>query len=100
MTDERRRLDAVVHGRVQGVGFRVFVARRAQHLGLVGWVANDPDGSVRCRAEGPRADLAEFLAALREGPLGARVGSVTATWGEATGESDDFAIRAGGHPGD
>ena len=36
-----KRLDATVHGRVQGVGFRWFVMRRAERLGLVGWVANE-----------------------------------------------------------
>ena len=100
MSDERRRIDAVVNGRVQGVGFRVFVARRGDALGLVGWVANEPDGSVRCRAEGPRGDLETFIAALREGPLGARVETVTVSWGDAAGGLDGFSIRAGAHPGD
>ncbi len=63
-------LDAVVRGWVQGVGFRYFVLDRATALGLVGWVANEPDGSVRCVAEGPRTDLETLLAALTEGPLG------------------------------
>ena len=51
------RLEATVRGRVQGVGFRYFVVRRALELGLVGWVANGADGSVRCVAEGPSAAL-------------------------------------------
>ena len=36
----------IVRGRVQGVGFRWFVQREAQILGLAGWVRNNPDGSV------------------------------------------------------
>ena len=33
------RLEAVVHGRVQGVGFRMYVRDVARRRGLVGWVA-------------------------------------------------------------
>ncbi len=51
------RVDATVVGRVQGVGFRWFVLDAARRHGLRGWVANEPDGSVRCVAEGPREDL-------------------------------------------
>ena len=54
---ERGRLDATLHGRVQGVGFRWFVQRTARGLGLVGWTQNQPDGSVRVVAEGPSASL-------------------------------------------
>jgi hypothetical protein len=46
------RLHAVVHGRVQGVGFRYFVMREARALGLSGWVRNQADGSVEVEAEG------------------------------------------------
>ena len=49
---ERARLEAVVRGRVQGVGFRYFVADVATARGIVGWVANDADGSVVCVVEG------------------------------------------------
>ena len=94
------RLDATVHGRVQGVGFRLFVARRAMALGLVGWVANEPDGSVHCLAEGPRAELETLLAALELGPAGARVGTVSAGWTAPVGSFERFEIRSGWTPGD
>ena len=54
MTPVQERLDATVRGRVQGVGFRYMVLEEAHRLGLAGWVANEPDGSVRCVAEGTR----------------------------------------------
>ena len=41
------RVDITVRGRVQGVAFRWYTVRQAQGLGLVGWVRNQPDGSVR-----------------------------------------------------
>ena len=94
------RLDATVRGRVQGVGFRYHVLRTAMDLGLSGWVANERDGSVRCRAEGSRADLEALLAALEDGPPGALVDRVIVAWGPATGGLGPFGIRSGGHPGD
>lgn len=95
-----RRLDAVVRGRVQGVGFRYFVLRAAAEADLDGWVANGADGSVRCRAEGSPAALEALLEALRTGPSGARVEAVDAAWSEATGDLGPFTVRSGSHPGD
>jgi acylphosphatase len=95
-----RRLDAVVRGRVQGVGFRFFVLRRALELGLDGWVANAADGSVHVRAEGPRDALDDLLARLASGPSGAWVDDVETRWGDGTGDLGPFAVRSGAHPGD
>ncbi|HEY8817812.1 MAG TPA: acylphosphatase, partial [Candidatus Limnocylindrales bacterium] len=102
MADERSdfRLDATVMGRVQGVGFRYFIVTEAQDLGLDGWVANTPDGSVRCVAEGPRARLEVLLGRLREGPAAARVDCVSEAWMPATGTLGPFGVRSGAHQGD
>ena len=97
---ERARLEAVVLGRVQGVGFRYFVADVATARGIVGWVANDADGSVLCVVEGPRTDLADLLADLRRGPPAARVDDVDTAWSAPTGGFDRFSIRSGAHRGD
>jgi acylphosphatase len=94
------RLDATVVGRVQGVGFRYFVLREAMDLDLRGWVANTPDGSVRCVAEGPRAALDSLLERLGEGPASAIVDRVSVAWMPATGTLGPFSVRSGGHPGD
>jgi len=94
------RLEAVVRGRVQGVGFRYWVVRRATELGLAGWVANEPDGSVRCVAEGPPAGLDALEAILRRGPTGAIVESVDLVRMPATGRFAGFEVRSGGHSGD
>lgn len=99
-TPVRARLDALVTGRVQGVGFRYYVVGLAAELDLVGWVANEPDGSVRCVAEGRRLDLETLVGALGRGPLGARVDDVRATWSAALGSFDRFGVRSGGHSGD
>lgn len=95
-----RRLEAVVAGRVQGVGFRYWTAERATLLGLVGWVRNEDDGSVRLVAEGPDEALDRLERELHDGPAAARVDAVAATRLPATGEFVRFAIRSGGHAGD
>lgn len=99
MTREDR-LEAVVHGRVQGVGYRFFVLREAARLGLTGWVANEPSGRVRCVAEGDRASLETLLGQLREGPPGAWVERVDASWSAAAGTFRGFDVRSRWHSGD
>jgi acylphosphatase len=94
------RIDAHVTGRVHGVGFRYFVLREAQALGLVGWVANVPDGSVRCVAEGPHDRLEVLIDNLRAGPPAAIVDNVSVAWTAATGRFLGFGVRSGAHPGD
>ncbi len=92
MTEGRLRLEAVVTGRVQAVGFRWFVESRASELGLSGWVRNRPGGAVECVAEGPRPALEELLVDLRSGPPGAAVSEVEASWQAARGGLDGFRI--------
>jgi acylphosphatase len=84
-------LHAFVHGRVQGVGFRAFVQRRAGELGLRGYARNLSDGvSIEVVAEGQRAALEALLAALKLGPSGANVEKVDAFWTGATGTYQGF----------
>jgi acylphosphatase len=66
----------LVSGRVQGVGFRWFVVRRAGELGLTGWVRNLPDGRVEVVAAGQPAALTAMELGLAEGPRAARVDHV------------------------
>jgi acylphosphatase len=86
------RLHAVVHGDVQGVGFRYFVQRKAQQLGLRGWVRNNDDGTVEVVAEGERGALEQLKRALDEGPRMARVDRVDAQWSSATGNLGGFDL--------
>lgn len=66
----------LVSGHVQGVGFRWFVRRTAQELGVTGWVRNRNDGRVEAEAAGEPDALAELERRLREGPPGAAVAAV------------------------
>jgi acylphosphatase len=86
MESDRARLEVRVRGRVQGVGFRVFAREWARELRLGGFVANEPDGTVRVVAEGPRAQLERLLEALRRGPVGAHVQGVETAWAVPGGE--------------
>lgn len=94
------RLEATVRGRVQGVGFRFWVIRRATALGLTGWVANELDGTVRCVAEGPPDGLDELERLLRAGPMGAVVEDVRVVRMPAVGAFHGFQVRSAGHRGD
>jgi len=70
-------LHFLVKGRVQGVGFRWFVHREASELELKGWVRNTEDGDVEVLVAGEEEDLVDLREALRKGPRGSRVDSVT-----------------------
>jgi len=62
-----------VNGRVQGVSFRYCAQQRALELGLSGWIANQPDGSVVGEAQGAEESLALFERWLGSGPAQAQV---------------------------
>jgi acylphosphatase len=95
-TEDSVRLQAVVEGRVQGVGFRYFVEEQAMMLELKGWVRNRWDGSVEVVAEGERQTLEKLLAALRRGPRASAVTEVQVMWLPATGEFTQFYVRMTG----
>lgn len=74
------RFRILVTGRVQGVGFRWFVARAAARHGIAGFVRNEPDGSVYCEAEAEaQPALNAFVADVRQGPPGSRVDDLALT---------------------
>ncbi len=66
----------LVSGRVQGVGFRWHTRRRAEELGVQGWVRNEPDGRVAVHVEGASDRVDAMLAWLVRGPGTARVESI------------------------
>lgn len=80
-----------ISGRVQGVGFRLFVQRQALAHGVTGWVRNRPDGSVEALFEGSREALDALLGQVHRGPPGARVTDVAVN--PAAGGHEDFEVR-------
>jgi acylphosphatase len=65
-----------VRGRVQGVGYRAWVADAAIQRGLEGFVRNRRDGSVEALFAGPADAVAEMVSACRRGPPSAHVTAV------------------------
>ena len=63
----------IVHGRVQGVGFRYFVQHVGYSLGLTGDVCNCPDSTVEIIVEGDAEKIADFIKQVERGPSLARV---------------------------
>ena len=93
---DARALAARARGRVQNVGFRVFVQEVAHRFGLRGYTRNSSDGSVEVVACGDHARLEQFLGFLRRGPMAARVDTVDYQWleQEPEGLSGRFEVRA------
>lgn len=77
-----KEIDCIVRGKVQAVGYRVFIKKRADELGLVGYVQNEEDGSVSVVAQGAEEKLQTFLEHVKEGPYFARVDDVEVTWSD------------------
>ena len=68
-----------VFGRVQGVGFRYYTLRKANALGVYGWVRNEADGSVLVHAHLSPEALDPFRRSLENGPPFARVERIDET---------------------
>lgn len=66
----------MIRGRVQGVGYRVWLAQTAESYGLDGWVRNRRDGSVEALFAGADATVAEMIAKCHHGPSASRVDAV------------------------
>ena len=81
-----------VTGRVQGVGYRAWVADEASARDLEGWVRNVRDGSVEALLAGPSDAVADMIAACRRGPSKARVDAVK----EDYGNPDALKLRRAG----
>lgn len=77
MSEILHSVHCLISGKVQGVWFRANTQKKAQQLGVNGWVRNLPDGSVEVKATAPAENLNEFIAWLKIGPELARVDNVT-----------------------
>lgn len=65
-----------ISGRVQGVGFRAWAKRRADALGLSGWIRNESNGDVEAVFSGPGEAVEAMIAACQDGPRHAEVARV------------------------
>jgi acylphosphatase len=88
-----RRVNAKVHGLVQGVGFRMFVVREAAALKLTGWARNLPDGTVEIEAQGKPDVVETLLRKVRQGPSRSRVTGVNIREASMEADTEGFRIR-------
>ena len=86
------RMKIVVHGVVQGVGFRYYTYRIANKLALQGYVTNRRDGTVDVVAEGDKPKLLRLVEELRIGPPGSSVQKLNLRWEDPKCEYRDFKI--------
>ncbi len=89
----KRTACAFVSGRVQAVGYRMFVRRHADELGLTGYVQNLPDGRVKIVASGPEMTITELIEEARRGPHFAVVHDVEVKWLERYTPFSRFDIK-------
>jgi acylphosphatase len=89
--EKRYRLQ--IYGRVQGVWYRASAQRKAQELGLSGWVRNEADGSVSAEAQGPEEQLEAFVAWCRQGPPHAAVERVAIEKLAALSSGQSFVVQ-------
>ena len=80
-----------ISGRVQGVGFRFHMQRRARELGVTGWVRNRHDGTVEAMVQGTPEAVDAMIAAARQGPRSALVTDVRVS--DGSGAFGEFSAR-------
>jgi acylphosphatase len=83
----------VVHGSVQGVGFRFAACEAASECSVTGWVRNLPDGSVEIVAQGSPDAVARMTSWAQRGPRYAAVDRVQIETRAESSELDGFEIR-------
>lgn len=87
------RAEIIVNGLVQGVGFRYFVLKNAQSLGLKGYVKNLYSGEVLAVAEGEKGMIEELFKEMKMGPMSSSVNSAKIVWQECKNEFKTFKIE-------
>jgi len=83
-----------ITGRVQGVWYRASTERKANELGICGFVKNEPNGSVYAEVEGTETQLKNLITWCKSGPPLANVLSVNIEEGEVCG-FENFEVRRG-----
>jgi acylphosphatase len=76
----------IVKGDVQGAGYRAFVMKNAQKLGLLGFGENLADGTVKVVCEGEKETIGKFIRLIKVEDKVTKVENIKPTYGEATGE--------------
>lgn len=88
-----KRAKIIVNGLVQGVGFRYFVMRHAETLGLNGYTQNLFTGEVLTEVEGDEALIQELIKQLKIGPSKSHVVNCFVEWIDYKNEFTRFEVR-------
>lgn len=92
--EEANVLHAIIRGRVQGVGYRVFVRQAALDLGCYGWVRNLQDKTVEVYAESDsEVVLTDLLTEMYKGPVSSRVDDIHVVWKREPHKHKDESFR-------
>ena len=83
----------VIHGSVQGVGFRYFAVARAKELAITGYVKNTPNNTVEILAQGRPELLETFIQHMRLGPVSSQVERVDVAFAPMGKRYSSFEIR-------
>lgn len=92
MSQTLERREVVFRGRVQGVGFRATMRGLAQSLPVVGWVRNEPDGTVRAQIQGAAIDIEALLGRV-EAAMGGHITGRAAHSIHTVGGEAGFVIK-------
>ncbi len=93
MAEEEKRGEIIANGLVQGVGFRYFIIKNAENLGLKGYTKNLYTGEVLTVVEGTKLKIEELYKRIKVGPSHASVKNCKINWGESKNEFTHFEIR-------
>lgn len=91
--EELVRYFGTAEGRVQGVGFRMFVQQHAMELGLTGWVRNMEDGRVTMEIQGRQEKIDRLTDFIRQGNFFIRVSSLSLESRSVLPNEDRFVVR-------
>lgn len=75
--ENKLRVQLLITGRVQGVGYRAWGCQMAMNLGLAGWIKNLADGSVAALLEGSEDAVRQMIALCHTGPRSSQVTQVS-----------------------
>lgn len=90
---DKIRIEFIVQGFVQGVGYRYFVYRHASILNVYGYVKNLFNGDVQVIAEGRDCDIDALELQLRIGPSRAVVDNIYKNYLQFKGDFNCFEIK-------
>ena len=91
--EEKIRAHIFVSGKVQGVFYRESTKKKAERLGVLGWIKNLRDGRVEAIFEGDKGNVEEMVNWARKGPIWAKIEALELIWDDYQGEFKGFEIR-------